>query len=471
VCRYLSKRGRGKDDEVNHPGWNTIDRILYLQPDQSMSGMNVLVKWAGRKYSDSTLERVETARLCPGYGWARRRFDRANTLPMHRRRRVGAATAALGFADPGQEVPACIWPSLSKDQLDAHKAMMAHWQRRQHFILCEGGEEGLTVDRGAAVFAATVAIHHRRAPVLVVLGNMADVAGWKSQFEHVAPELNVVVYSGTEAELGLVAKHELTLANTETEVGGPRALKFDVLITTVDLMKKPEHNALFCSFGRVIPLVLVDDCTPRGKSRGKYPFTASALKYLQKAGAFEVLERCELKVYISRQPIVDEPDSERWGSIGQIFGWHRETEATMDVAVRELLEQRCMRARFSDEAGVYRPDVVPGTLGGGGGGSSGGGGGGAVPTMTAEMGKVPTPNLLDPRRADSEDDDAADGEAAAHCTATANAAVSLPLNLFQKLANNPGLVVCAPPAPAADDGGGASRGWMQAGSSLWDRFK
>jgi hypothetical protein len=145
----------------------------------------------------------------------------------------------------------------------------------------------------------------------------------------------------------------------------------------------------------------------------------------------------------------------------------------MDVAVRELLEQRCMRVRFSDDAGVYRPDVVPGTLGGGGAGGSvcGGGGGASVPIMAAEMGKVPTPNLLDPRRADSEDDNAADGEAAVLWTATVNAAGSLPPNLFQKLANNPSLIVCAPPAPAAADGGGASRGWMQAGSSLWDRLK
>lgn len=319
----MLRRGTGANPDTyqDYETKCTIDRILFMQPSPYFDGDFMMVKWKGLPWDKATLE---SARLLPavrGYFEAKRVFEWANLDPLERPKRVGEGTEPASG-----ELPVHICSRPRKEQVFALEWMMLRWQHGLDFII--NGEVDLKSEKEGALFVTSVCIQQESAPVLIVVPHKSDVVLWTEELLSVCPEIVVVQYIGGDREQELIRTHALLL-NSESDE--PK-IKFDVLLTTVDVMHLPEETARFARIPWQSVILDEGEFVWRGgkarKSSKQFRCLDNAsIKKFESSGFYKILDetgaRGGNRVYVLRSPLNVATDA-RKKSIAQVLRFRKE---------------------------------------------------------------------------------------------------------------------------------------------------
>ncbi|GMI92128.1 hypothetical protein HRI_002882200 [Hibiscus trionum] len=209
-----------------------------LDVDKLNCHVEWLVKWCGLGYEHASWE-LENAsffsypegqRLIREYE-TRKKIQRASKFDKER------AVASLKIS----HLPAAVSSRLDAN-LDAVNKLCNHWRRGQNAIIFDDHERICNVISSILAFSSEVS-----RPFLIISSSASQYA-WDEEFLHLAPSVDVVVYSGSK-------EIRNSIRNLEFYDEGSRIM-FQVLITSPEVISE-DLNVLDCIGWEAI---IVDEC-------------------------------------------------------------------------------------------------------------------------------------------------------------------------------------------------------------------
>ncbi|KAJ9475213.1 Chromo domain-containing protein 1 [Pseudozyma hubeiensis] len=210
--------------------FKTVERIIAQRDNDANKDvpyphLAYLVKWKGLAYGDCTWEAEEEIKEIAQ--------DAINAY-VERSASVTVPWRSQNFSQGRPkytrmtEQPAYISAGTLKDfQMTGLNWLAYLWSKNENGILADEMGLGKTVQ---TVSFLSYLFHscYQYGPFLVVVP-LSTLPAWMNQFEHWAPDLNVIAYMGNSASRDMIREYEF---------GPPKKMKFNVLVTTYEFILK-----------------------------------------------------------------------------------------------------------------------------------------------------------------------------------------------------------------------------------------
>ncbi len=210
--------------------FKTVERIIAQRDNEAnkdipYSHLAYLVKWKGLPYADCTWEAEEEIKEIAQEAIASY-LERSTSLTVPWR----SQNFSQGRPKYTRmtEQPAFISAGTLKDfQMTGLNWLAYLWSKNENGILADEMGLGKTVQ---TVSFLSYLFHscYQYGPFLVVVP-LSTLPAWMNQFEHWAPDLNVIAYMGNSASREMIREYEF---------GPPKKMKFNVLVTTYEFILK-----------------------------------------------------------------------------------------------------------------------------------------------------------------------------------------------------------------------------------------
>ncbi|KAG1670418.1 hypothetical protein FOA52_010153 [Chlamydomonas sp. UWO 241] len=250
VCPHLSREEaelqdveRAMQEQLNQQH-SQVERVFSQKPGEDGVGSKYLVKWCGLPYSETTWEAEGEVEAAGGQAavaefQAREARLAAPNRPVDAQRRLfkQQSTRAL------EVQPAFLQFGKLRDyQLDGLNWMVYSWSQDRNVILADEMGLGKTVQCVAFLgyLAENLSV---MGPFLVVVP-LSVVPNWIREFRRWIPTMNAVVYVGDSRSREAIRAFEFDVdrraaaAAANASGGVPRTTRFEVIITTYELILK-----------------------------------------------------------------------------------------------------------------------------------------------------------------------------------------------------------------------------------------
>uniref|UniRef100_V5ETJ6 Chromatin remodelling complex ATPase chain n=1 Tax=Kalmanozyma brasiliensis (strain GHG001) TaxID=1365824 RepID=V5ETJ6_KALBG len=210
--------------------FKTVERIIAQRDNEANKEiayphLAFLVKWKGLPYSDCTWEAEEEIKeIAQDAIAAYLKRSASNTVPWRSQNFSQGRPKYTRMT----EQPAFISAGTLKDfQMTGLNWLAYLWSKNENGILADEMGLGKTVQ---TVSFLSYLFHscYQYGPFLVVVP-LSTLPAWMNQFEHWAPDLNVIAYMGNSASRDMIREYEF---------GPPKKMKFNVLVTTYEFILK-----------------------------------------------------------------------------------------------------------------------------------------------------------------------------------------------------------------------------------------
>lgn len=197
--------------------YTKVERVISLKEDAD-GNIKYYIKWKRLSYESCTWEE---AGLISRIAQAEvdRYLNRASNLPISGKPKAPA--------EPFKEQPAYIKNGTLRDfQKTGVNFMALNWQKNRSVILADEMGLGKTVQ---TVSFLNWLRHDRlqQGPFLVI-APLSTLPSWAETFDHWTPDINYVIYNGSQASRSIIKDYELFVD------GNMRRPKFHVLLTTFE---------------------------------------------------------------------------------------------------------------------------------------------------------------------------------------------------------------------------------------------
>ncbi|TKY86338.1 hypothetical protein EX895_004487 [Sporisorium graminicola] len=210
--------------------FKTVERIIAernndANKDIPYPHLAYLVKWKGLPYGDCTWEAEEEINeIAQDAISAYVERSASSTVPWRSQNFSQGRPKYTRMT----EQPAYISAGTLKDfQMTGLNWLAYLWSKNENGILADEMGLGKTVQ---TVSFLSYLFHscYQYGPFLVVVP-LSTLPAWMNQFEHWAPDLNVIAYMGNSASRDMIREYEF---------GPPKKMKFNVLVTTYEFILK-----------------------------------------------------------------------------------------------------------------------------------------------------------------------------------------------------------------------------------------
>ncbi|GLC56571.1 hypothetical protein PLESTB_001122300 [Pleodorina starrii] len=235
-------RSREQTVEID-PEWLMIDRVIAsrtVSRGRQGPARQLLVKWRGLEYLDSTWEYEEDLDSEEDKV-AIARFERINA-PAERQK-----PPAGGLRQPDFQLPTfCNGCSLRDYQQVSVRWMVNNYSQRRNCIL--GDEMGLGKTAQSISTLQTLRVVGGVSGPFLVVAPLSTLGHWQREIE-TWTDMNVVLLAGSAGDRAMIAEHEFYLPAATSGSGGGggrggsrgREIKFHVLLVSYDTLLKERH--------------------------------------------------------------------------------------------------------------------------------------------------------------------------------------------------------------------------------------
>jgi superfamily II DNA or RNA helicase len=212
------------------------DRVLTVERDPATGAECFLIKWAGLPYDESTWEGRDALGENPEL--LLEQFAHRNNLPAARAVRAKPRPDPSEFGELDGEYAFKDGHQLRPYQREGFNWLRQCWFEQRNSILAD--EMGL----GKTVQTVSIVEYLRRdfgmrGPFLVI-APLSTLPHWKREFEGWT-DMNVVVYHGTAQSRDMIRYYDWWFYDERGQLV-PRLAKFEVLITTYEVLLADERN-------------------------------------------------------------------------------------------------------------------------------------------------------------------------------------------------------------------------------------
>ncbi|KAJ7528419.1 hypothetical protein O6H91_15G002800 [Diphasiastrum complanatum] len=222
--------------------WCEPQRIIARRKD-FFKGEEALVKWSGLPYDECTWESLnetvisQNSQLLTAYT----KFDEAaqkleanistglvrTDLTLDRSTQVEIETIT-------EQPKELAGGSLFPHQIEALNWLRKCWHRRKNVILAD--EMGLGKTISASAFISSLYNEFKAKAPCLVLVPLSTMPNWLAELSAWAPDLNVIEYHGSSKARAIIKQFEWYAANEELGGKKRRAFKFNVILTTYEMV-------------------------------------------------------------------------------------------------------------------------------------------------------------------------------------------------------------------------------------------
>lgn len=199
-----------------------VERVIAHRDDDS--GRHYMVKWKRLPYEYCTWEECDLiSRISPNE--IDRYWDRARTVQQSKKSESDPSSRKLYKKLEAQ--PSYIQGGELRDfQLKGLNWLAYNWTKGHNGILADEMGLGKTVQTVA--FMSWLRHDRQQVGPFLVVVPLSTVPSWAETFDHWAPDMNYIVYTGTGKAREVIREHELFVD------GNPKKIKFNCIVTTYE---------------------------------------------------------------------------------------------------------------------------------------------------------------------------------------------------------------------------------------------
>ena len=211
--------------------YRTVERVIAQRdsgPTKEVpyAHSEYLCKWKGLSYADCSWEfDEEVSRIASGAVEAYLARATSQTVPARSETFSRGRPPYVRMTEQPKYIGA--QGTLKDFQMTGLNWLAYLWSQGENGILADEMGLGKTVQT-VAFLSYLFHSFYQYGPFLVVVP-LSTLPSWQSQFEHWAPDMNIVAYTGNSASRAMIREYEF---------GPPRKMRLNVLLTTYEFILK-----------------------------------------------------------------------------------------------------------------------------------------------------------------------------------------------------------------------------------------